>query len=200
MPRTSKKANPADDREDQATEIQFRKHEHLAFRKIVLLAAERMGKATNRMNRERTHHENLRGVADATGINRTSIAYIKKHPKDGGTQTPAIETFQRMALWLEKLDPPLKDENGLVIRYNYLELIDLNEKAKAIGDAGDLFVEPAKVEVEVKPEPVVEIEDKDDFFDDDEDDTDAMIARIIATTIAQMKAERRKKQAKSKGV
>lgn len=195
MARTPKKtsASPAHAKPEQ---LPIRKHEYLAFRKVVLLAGERMGRETNRMSRDRTHYENMHGVAEATGINRTSIAYIKKRPDEGGTQTPSIDTFQRMADWLATLEPPLKDENGTPIQYNYLELIDLNERAKAVGDSGDLYVASAK-----QPEPSFVDTDEDPSEDDDEDDeeTAATIAKIVAMTLAQMKADKQvKRKAKEK--
>ena len=177
---------------EQEPTFSMRKHEHLSFRKIVLLAGERAGRETNRMNREHTRYENMRPVADWTGINRTSILYIRKHPRDGGTTTPTIDTFQKMADWLAKLDPPLTDENGVPIVYDYLQLIDLNEKAKAAGDAGDLA--PLAGE---EPEQPVDLEEDDD--DDDDEENALLVAQIVAQTLAAMKAAKAAKKAKEKG-
>lgn len=91
--------------------------------KIVSLILERCGKETNKRLTSNGEFYNLRQAERELGVSRTSLTRIA----EGITENPDYSTYQKIAIWLNRVQPPLKVDD-VEIQPTWLELVEWNSK------------------------------------------------------------------------
>jgi transcriptional regulator with XRE-family HTH domain len=89
--------------------------------RVVQAVLRRCGEDSGRRHPKTGEPYNLRRAESETGISRTALTKIAI----GESQDPDNATYQKLARWLEKLDPPLSIDDQ-EIKPSWLELTEWN--------------------------------------------------------------------------